>query len=151
MPGRRILLSVSSLPQSAKQVNSLLPLLSARTVKARVRLLAYVSKYVRMKRRGRNWFGLCPFHRERHPSFGVRPDLDLWYCFGCGKGGDIFSFEMLRSECTFPQAIQRVAENAGLLSYCAAGNRNLLYGRGLPKASGPQGRSNDCASGPKAR
>jgi DNA primase len=139
VPGQEIPLIAISVPQSARQLNNPLPLLSARAVKARVRLLAYVSKYVHLKHRGRNWFGLCPFHKERHPSFGVRPDRELWFCFGCGKGGDVFTFEQCRSGCTFPEAVRRVAQNAGLLSYCAAENTGLVYGRTFPKRSRAEG------------
>lgn len=104
-----------------------LPLLSAAEVKSRVNLLAYVSKFVNLRKRGVNWFALCPFHKERHPSFAVRPDLGLWYCFGCGLGGDIFSFERHRTGCAFADAVRQVAQNAGLLSVCAADNADLIY------------------------
>ena len=118
-----------------------LPLLSAAKVKRRVNLLAYVSKFVKLRKRGLNWFGICPFHRERHPSFGVRTDRQLWFCFGCQRGGDLFNFEMLRTGCAFPDAVREVARTAGLLSACAAGNGDLIYGRAFPKglrAEGPR-------------
>jgi len=91
-------------------------MLSAARVKARVSLAEYieVSLNVRLRKRGRNLWACCPFHSERNPSFGVRPDLNLFYCFGCSRGGDVFTFEMLRSSCTFPDAIRRVAEFAAL-------------------------------------
>jgi hypothetical protein len=92
------------------------PMLSAARVKPYVSLLEYVeiALNVRLRRRGRNFWALCPFHRETHASFSVRPDLGLFYCFGCRVGGDVFTFEMLRSHCTFPEAIRRVALFAGL-------------------------------------
>jgi hypothetical protein len=93
-----------------------LPMLSAARVKARVSLLEYVevSLNVRLRKRGRNLWAHCPFHSESHPSFAVRPELNLFFCFGCGAGGDVFTFEMLRSRCAFPDAIRRVAEFAAL-------------------------------------
>jgi hypothetical protein len=92
------------------------PMLSAARVKPYVSLLEYIeiALNVRLRRYGRNFWTLCPFHRESHASFAVRPDLGLFYCFGCRAGGDVFSFEMLRARCTFPEAIRRVALFAGL-------------------------------------
>ena len=51
-----------------------------------------ISQYVTLKRSGRNYFGLCPFHREKSPSFSVSPDRQYFHCFGCNKGGDVFTF-----------------------------------------------------------
>ena len=51
-----------------------------------------VSQYVVLKRSGRNYFGLCPFHKEKSPSFSVSPDKQIFHCFGCGKGGNVFHF-----------------------------------------------------------
>jgi len=130
--------------QSALQEVRSLPLLSAAKVKSRVNLLAYVSKFVKLRKRGGNWFGICPFHRERHPSFGVRADRQLWFCFGCQRGGDLFNFEMLRTGCSFAEAVRQVARNAGLLSVCAAGNAGLVYGRAFPKGHRPKACADDC-------
>jgi hypothetical protein len=92
------------------------PMLSAARVKSRVSLLEYieVSLNVRLRRCGRNFWTRCPFHLETHASFTVRPDLGLFFCFGCSRGGDIYTFEMLRTSCAFPDAILRVASFAGL-------------------------------------
>jgi hypothetical protein len=99
---------------SGKSVS--LPMLSAARVKRLVSLVEYVevSLNVRLRRRGLNFWALCPFHRETHASFAVRPDLGLFFCFGCSRGGDIYTFEMLRTSCAFPDAILRVASFAGL-------------------------------------
>jgi hypothetical protein len=136
--------------QSGVSLNGLpLPLLSARMVKARVCLLDYVSRQLpklRLKRRGSNWFGICPLHEERHPSFAIRSDKELWFCFGCRRGGDVFDFEMVRTGCSFPEAVRAVARHAGLLSDCAAGNADLFYGRAFPKGRGPEARADDCSS-----
>jgi DNA primase len=71
-----------------------------------------VSEHVRLKKRGRNFVGLCPFHNEKTPSFNVLEDRGIFKCFGCGKGGDVFSFVMHLEGLTFPEAIRKLAERA---------------------------------------
>jgi hypothetical protein len=111
-------------------------------------LVDYLSRRLpdRLKRRGANWFALCPFHAERHPSFAIRSDKDLFFCFGCRRGGDVFEFEMVRTGCSFAEAVRVVARHAGLLSECSAGNADLLYGRAFPERRGPEARADDCSS-----
>ncbi len=71
-----------------------------------------VSEHVRLKKRGRNFIGLCPFHSEKTPSFNVLEERGIFKCFGCGKGGDVFSFVMEVEGLTFPEAIRKLAERA---------------------------------------
>ncbi len=71
-----------------------------------------VAEHVRLKKRGRNFIGLCPFHNEKTPSFNVLEDRGIFKCFGCGKGGDVFSFVMEMEALTFPEAVRKLAERA---------------------------------------
>jgi DNA primase catalytic core len=73
-----------------------------------------VSEHVRLKKRGRNFVGLCPFHNEKTPSFNVLEDRGIFKCFGCGKGGDVFSFVMQLEGLSFPEAIQKLAKRANI-------------------------------------
>jgi DNA primase len=84
-------------------------------IKARSELVAVVEQYVRLdKRSGANYFGLCPFHSEDTPSFSVSPSKQIYYCFGCHKGGNVIHFIMDIEKCTYPQALQMLAERAGI-------------------------------------
>jgi len=69
---------------------------------------------VRLKKSGQNFTGLCPFHQEKTPSFAVHPVKQIYHCFGCGAGGDVFKFVMELEKCTFPEAIRTVAEKCGI-------------------------------------
>jgi DNA primase len=73
-------------------------------------IVEIASQYTTLKRRGRKWVGLCPFHNEKTPSFTVDEDKQLYHCFGCGVGGDIFSLLMERENLTFPEALKSLAE-----------------------------------------
>ena len=73
-----------------------------------------VSQYVVLKRSGRNFFGLCPFHREKSPSFSVSPDRQYFHCFGCHKGGDVFSFVSEIEKLSFVETIEYLAEKANI-------------------------------------
>ncbi|HVS90079.1 MAG TPA: CHC2 zinc finger domain-containing protein [Candidatus Acidoferrum sp.] len=84
--------------------------LIARELKARVDLAAIAGKFTRLRRAGRQFFGLCPLHSERHPSFYVHPEKQVFKCFGCGAGGDIFVFVMLATGCDFRRALKTIAE-----------------------------------------
>jgi DNA primase len=85
---------------------------------ARVReaadVLDVVGDHVRLKKRGRGWEGLCPFHEEKTPSFSVDPDKGLYYCFGCHQGGDVFKFVMQVEHLSFPEAVDRLARRFGV-------------------------------------
>jgi len=84
-------------------------------IRARVDIVSTVEPYVTLKRAGRSFKGLCPFHQEKTPSFTVNPDLGTWYCFGsCGEGGDIFKFVQKIENLSFPEALERLALRAGV-------------------------------------
>ena len=69
-----------------------------------------VSRYVDLKQRGANFFGLCPFHSEKTPSFSVAPSKQIYHCFGCNNGGNVFSFIMEYQKVTFPEAVKSIAD-----------------------------------------
>ena len=71
-----------------------------------------ISQYVTLKRSGRNFFGLCPFHKEKSPSFSVSPDRQYFHCFGCHKGGDVFTFISEIERISFKEALEFLAERA---------------------------------------
>lgn len=73
-----------------------------------------ISQYVHLKRSGRNFFGLCPFHNEKSPSFSVSPDKQIFHCFGCGVGGNVFSFITQIEGINFVEAVQMLAERANI-------------------------------------
>jgi DNA primase len=73
-----------------------------------------IGEHVSLKRKGREWLGLCPFHEDHRPSLYVNPDKQIYKCFACGAGGDVLKFVQMREGLTFPQAIERLAERAGI-------------------------------------
>ncbi len=80
----------------------------------RVDILDVVAEHVSLKRSGRRWVGLCPFHAEKTPSFTVSPEQGFFKCFGCGQGGDVFSFIQLRENVPFIEAMRVLADRAGV-------------------------------------
>ena len=83
-------------------------------VKQQADIVRVIGEYVRLKKSGQNFTGLCPFHGEKTPSFAVHPVKQIFHCFGCGKGGDVFSFVMEMEKCPFPEAVRIVAEKCGI-------------------------------------
>ena len=73
-----------------------------------------ISQYVHLKRSGRNYFGLCPFHNEKSPSFSVSPEKQIFHCFGCGVGGNVFTFLTKIEGINFVEAIQMLADKANI-------------------------------------
>ncbi len=73
-----------------------------------------ISQYVHLTRKGRNYFGLCPFHNEKSPSFSVSPDRQIFHCFGCGVGGNVYTFLMKIEGITFREALEQLAEKANI-------------------------------------
>lgn len=73
-----------------------------------------ISQYVHLTRKGRNYFGLCPFHNEKSPSFSVSPDRQIFHCFGCGVGGNVYTFLMKIEGITFREALENLAEKANI-------------------------------------
>ena len=83
-------------------------------VKQQADIVRVVGEYVRLKKTGKDFSGLCPFHQEKTPSFTVSPIKQIFYCFGCGKGGDVYNFVMDMEKCEFPEAVKVVAEKCGI-------------------------------------
>lgn len=77
-------------------------------------IVQLIGEKVRLRRVGTRWSGLCPFHNEKTPSFTVNPERQIWHCFGCNKGGDVFAFLMETDKVTFPEALAILAERAGI-------------------------------------
>src|SRR5262249_26017590 len=77
-------------------------------------IVSVVQEYVPLKRAGRVYKGLCPFHGEKTPSFQVDPDKGFFYCFGCHAGGDVFKFLELHEKVTFPEAVRQLASKFGV-------------------------------------
>jgi len=73
-----------------------------------------IGEHVALRRAGRSWKGLCPFHTEKTPSFTVTPDRQMWHCFGCNRGGDVFAFLMEKDKLSFPEALRALADRAGI-------------------------------------
>ncbi len=83
-------------------------------VKQQADIVRVIGEYVQLKKAGQNFRGLCPFHSEKSPSFNVHPVRQIYHCFGCGVGGDVFKFVMEMEKCPFPEAIRVVAEKCGI-------------------------------------
>jgi len=86
----------------------------AEKVKQQADIVRVVGEYFQLKKAGQNFRGLCPFHSEKTPSFNVHPVRQIFHCFGCGKGGDVFDFVMEMERCEFPEALRIVAEKCGI-------------------------------------
>ena len=87
-------------------------------INARLPITDVVGRYVKLKKAGRNYLGLCPFHAERTPSFTVSPDKNMFYCFGCKAGGDVVSFVSKVEGLTYFEALQQLAKEAGIEGFC---------------------------------
>ncbi|MEO1339331.1 MAG: CHC2 zinc finger domain-containing protein, partial [Myxococcota bacterium] len=83
-------------------------------VRERADIVDVVQKYVRLTKRGQRHVGLCPFHSEKTPSFGVSQGKQLFHCFGCGEGGDVFAFLMKIDGLDFPTAVRQLAAESGV-------------------------------------
>ncbi len=88
-------------------------------------LVAIIGERTPVKQRGRDFWVCCPFHNEKTPSCKIDPALQLWHCFGCGEGGDVFAYIMKSEDLTFPEAVRRLAERAHIdIADDAPGQRN---------------------------
>jgi DNA primase len=77
-------------------------------------IVDYIGSFVKLKKRGKNFLGLCPFHQEKTPSFNVSSDRQMYHCFGCGVGGNVFTFVMEHDKVSFVEAVRALAEKAGI-------------------------------------
>lgn len=84
-------------------------------IRTSVNLVHYIGQFVNLKKAGKNYKGLCPFHTEKTPSFNVSPEKQIYHCFGCGKGGNIFSFIMDYEKLSFTEAVRKAADFAGII------------------------------------
>lgn len=83
-------------------------------IRSRNDITDVISGYVKLQKKGSSWFGLCPFHNEKSPSFSVSRTKQMYYCFGCGKGGNVFTFIMEYENYTFQEAVKYLADRAGV-------------------------------------
>ena len=83
-------------------------------LKRQAEIVRVIQDYVQLKKKGANWMACCPFHKEKTPSFSVSPAKEIFYCFGCHKGGSVFNFVMEIERVSFPEAIRIVAEKVGM-------------------------------------
>jgi hypothetical protein len=123
------------------------PLLAA-NVKSRADFVAIASQHTSLRRAGRQYVGLCPFHSERHPSFYVHPGKQVFYCFGCGAGGDVFAFVMRANDCDFRRALEIVAQFTAGVARASEPRSGSRFGASegakplsLPKAGIPHSQS----------
>lgn len=87
---------------------------TVREIRERSDIVEVISSYLPLKRSGANYQGLCPFHQEKSPSFNVNAPRQIFHCFGCGVGGNVFNFVMRMEGLTFPEAVKRLGEKAGI-------------------------------------
>src|SRR3989338_524783 len=83
-------------------------------IKSRLSILEVIQDFVQLKKAGTNYKGICPFHAEKSASFMVSPSKQIWHCFGCGLGGDIFEFIKLSENVEFGEALKILADRAGV-------------------------------------
>ena len=92
----------------------MIPEATIQEIRDRADIVSLISRYVELKQNGRNWKGLCPFHNEKTPSFNVNADRQIFHCFGCQEGGNVFSFLMKHEGLTFPEAARTLAGELGI-------------------------------------
>src|SRR5262245_29680132 len=83
-------------------------------IRARISIAEFISAYVALRKAGRNYVGLCPFHSEHTPSFSVNDEGGFFHCFGCGVGGNVFTFLTRIEGISFPEAVRRLAQRTGV-------------------------------------
>ncbi|MFH1088752.1 MAG: DNA primase [Patescibacteria group bacterium] len=83
-------------------------------IRRKVDIVEFIGQYLPLKKAGRNYRSICPFHSDKDPSLMVSPDKQIWHCFGCGAGGDVFGFLMKKEGLEFPEALAQLADRAGV-------------------------------------
>ena len=83
-------------------------------IKQKLDIVDFIREYIPVKAVGANFQALCPFHGEKTPSFVISPEKQIWHCFGCGKGGDVFTFLMEMEGLGFSEAVRQLAPKAGV-------------------------------------
>src|SRR5579872_214543 len=83
-------------------------------IREKIDIVSLLQEYIPLKKAGRNFKAVCPFHSDKTPSLVVSPERQIWHCFGCGKGGDCFSFLMEYEHIEFPEALRILAQKAGI-------------------------------------
>ncbi len=83
-------------------------------IREKIDIVSFIGEFISLKRGGKNFKANCPFHGEKTPSFMVSPERQIWHCFGCGKGGDVYSFLMEYEHCDFPEALRLLAKRTGI-------------------------------------
>ena len=102
-------------------------------IRQRNDIVDVISGYVKLQKKGSSYFGLCPFHNEKSPSFSVSRQKQMYYCFGCGAGGNVITFIMEYENYTFAEAVRLLAERAGVdipeVEYSKEGETHVLFRR----------------------
>lgn len=119
-----------------------------RSLKRDFDFIAFAVRFTKLHRAGRQWRGLCPFHRESSPSFYIEPQQKIWKCFGCARGGDVFDFVMLAEHCDFSRALQIVAGSIGVARESAP--RSGARFRARVGAESPSAREAGAAHSPQS-
>src|SRR5438045_5374178 len=83
-------------------------------IREKIDIVAFISEFIPLKKAGRNFKAICPFHKESSPSFVVSPERQIWHCFGCGKGGDCYTFLMEYERIEFVEALRLLAQRTGI-------------------------------------
>lgn len=102
-------------------------------IREKIDIVSFIAEYITVKKAGRNFKANCPFHGEKTPSFVVSPERQIWHCFGCGKGGDVYTFLMEYEKLEFPEALRMLAKRTGIELVSQRGNsaqtskKELLY------------------------
>jgi CHC2 zinc finger len=102
--------------------------IDARELKAKVDLVSFAKQFTKLRRVGSQVRGLCPFHAERHPSFYIHPQKQVFYCFGCNAGGDLLTFAMRAASCDFYQALRIVREFSEGVARASKPRSGLRFG-----------------------
>jgi DNA primase len=83
-------------------------------IREKIDIVAFITEFIPLKKMGRNFKANCPFHGEKTPSFVVSPERQIWHCFGCGKGGDVYTFLMDYERLEFPEALRMLSQRTGV-------------------------------------